>query len=326
MIALAVLVFAVLFALPLLAGLIELRRPRDAQPLGVDRHYVSDPRYFGASLREKLQPLLDNGHGAAHHERYLERGGEFARIDREIRVSAGVRVTEALLATELLECDAGARVRDLFGGSAVRIGPEVRAQTILSDGDVVLGDGCRIERWIHSRGAISIGRDCDLGRSVSSDAAVSLAGDARFHRIFGMPVAVRATAAPDLRAPKLGRPKVVGEGEAVVGDLIVRGDLSIGARALVSGSIKVHGSLYVGQGAQIRGNVVVRRAAVLDDGVSVCGHVFCEGSLTLGRDVRIGSDAIHKSVYCGDRLALGDRSTVYGSIVVENGRRLHAYA
>ena len=50
--------FLLLLALPFLPGIIELRKPQDDRALSINMDYSKDPRYFGNSFRGILTRAL----------------------------------------------------------------------------------------------------------------------------------------------------------------------------------------------------------------------------------------------------------------------------
>src|SRR5262249_6810072 len=52
--------FAAFVFLPMLPGLLELRRSADATSLTIDQNYSRDPRYMGKSFRAKISSVLQS--------------------------------------------------------------------------------------------------------------------------------------------------------------------------------------------------------------------------------------------------------------------------
>ena len=315
--ALSIAAFIAIFAMPLVPGLLELRRPRDDRALPIALAYTRDPRFFSRSFRAKIEPFLNaNRHGK---RRFLDRRNERANVGETIFVASRDCPMEAQIAHERLFCGTGATITDGYGRRSVRCDERVLARTLCTDGDLVLREGCAVERWLDAETSLEVERSCSLGTSASSGGTVRLAGNVTFERIFGACIVVRGASSlpaprPDEAAIVLSR---IDEGR----DVIVRGDAIVPDDAVVDASIKVHGSLFIGARARITGNAVARKDLVLNDGGIIAGHAFCEERLFVGPGARIGTPGEQKTAYTAGTCLLCDGATVYGWVVSEQGGR-----
>lgn len=314
---LSVAAFIAVFVLPLVPGLFELARPRDSASLSIELAYARDPRFFARSFRTKTTALREpRTHGRT---RFLDRHNERAILGDLLSVAPNSRTTQVQFAHDQLICGAGAAITDGYGANAVFCGESVVARTLCSDGTLVLGDRCSIERWIDAESSLDVGRDCYLGMSASSGGAVTLAGSVRFERVFGERVTVRGAGA----APVPQRPDneiVLRERDIAKGpDIIVRGNAVVLEGTVLEASIKAHGSLFVERGVRIVGNAVARGELVLLDDSIIEGHAFGERGLFLGTNARVGVPGQGKTAYTAGNALLCDGATVHGWIVSEQG-------
>lgn len=318
MLLLSVAAFAVVFALPLLPGLLEIIRPRDRKALDVDEGYVRDPHFLGESSRAKIGSYLRETHGPVPFlARFLSRRSEYAYADTRIEVKDGQTERNVLLAEECIVFGDGARVLDAYSAGTMLLGNGVSARTLLCDGPMSLGEDCRIDRWIDARGDITVGHGSVLGSSATTAQRLELAAGVRFGRAFGLPVVTLSGASANTPGHTRTDAEAVADGAVVDGDLIARRDLRIGDGCRIRGSVKAHGALVIGSGSQIEGNVVARADAWIGDSVTIGGHLFCERDLRLGDGTRIGNAVGHKSVYCGKHLELGNDVRIFGWVVTE---------
>jgi predicted acyltransferase (DUF342 family) len=208
---------------------------------------------------------------------------------------------------------------DGFGAKSVFCGESVAARTLCSDGDLVLGDRCSVERWIDAESSLDVGSDCYLGMSASSGDAVTIGGSVRFERVFGERVTVRGGgAAPSPQRPKdtiVLRECDIGSGP----DIIVRGNAVVLEGTVLEASIKAHGSLFIERGVRIMGNAVARGELVLLDDSVIEGHAFGERGLFLGINSRIGVPGQGKTAYTAGNALLCDGATIHGWIISEQG-------
>jgi predicted acyltransferase (DUF342 family) len=314
---LSVAAFVAVFALPLVPGLFELARPRDNVGLPIALTYSRDPRFFAQSFRVKIAVLCESQ--AFGRARFLDRRNEDAILGNSLCLAPNSRTTDVQIANDRLTCGAGATMTDGYGAKSVSCGESVAARTLCSDGGLVLGDRCSVERWIDAESSLDVGNDCYLGMSASSGGVVILGSNVEFERVFGVRVIVRgAGAAP---SPKPAKDAIVlRECDIAKGqDLIVRGDAILLEGTVLNASIKAQGSLFIERGVRIMGNAIARgELLLLDDGV-IEGHAFGERGLFLGVNARVGVPGQRKTAYTAGNALLCDGATVYGWIVSEQG-------
>ncbi len=314
---LSVTAFVAVFALPLVPGLFELARPRDNSGLPIALNYSRDPRFFSQSFRVKIAVLCESR--AFGRARFLDRRNEDAILGKRPCLAPNSRTTDVQIANERLICGAGATMTDGYGGKSISCGEEVAARTLCSDGAVVLGDRCSVERWIDAESSLDVGNDCYLGMSASSGGFVTLGGGVEFERVYGERVTVRS--AGEAPSPKPTKDAIVlRERDIAKGpDIIVRGDAVVLEGTLLDASIKAHGSLFIERGVRITGNAIARGELVLLDGGVIEGHAFGERGLFLGVNTRIGVPGQRKTAYTAGNAMLCNGATVHGWIVSEQG-------
>ena len=314
---LSVAAFIAVFALPLVPGLFELAKPRDNESLPIALGYARDPRFFARSFRAKIAGFRESR--IFGRTRFLDRYDERATVGDHLSLTPNSNTTQAQIARNRLICRAGATMTDGYGAKSVTCGESVAARMLCSDGDIVLGDRCSIERWIDAESSLDVGSDCYLGTSASSGGVVTLGGSVRFERVFGERVTVRgAGAAPIPQRPE--KEIALRECDIAKGsDFIVRGNAVVAEGTVLEASIKAHGSLVVERGARIMGNAVARGDLIMLDDSVIEGHAYGERGLFLGVNARVGVPGQGKTAYTAGNALLCDGATVHGWIVSEQG-------
>jgi hypothetical protein len=316
----SVAILLVLIAVPLLPGVIELARPRDNKELSVSATFVRDPRFFGKSFREKIEPILKNVPQQLPSEvKFLGRGSEQAVIDRSFLFPDGANTGQILIALEAISAGNNVQLLDAFASNDITAGNNLHARVIASNGTVTLGPGARVVRWLDALSTVNVGDGSELGKSASSTAQITLGHRCRFDRLFGFPVHTGSRQVQSIPKPHWKNARVIPAGKVISGDLICQEDLIVEEDARISGSIKCYGNLYVGGNVTIGGNLIGRSNILINKGVCVDGHVFSERSVRVAGTFRLGRLDLQKSIYAAKQIELGPDCSVYGWIVAEGG-------
>ena len=309
-------IFGLLFGLPLIPGLLEILKPRDDTSLSLNSNYARNPHFFGDSMRAKVAPLLSQrGRESPYEVPFLGRRGERAHLAERIIVPPRNATEDVLIAFDHLEIKPDASLLDGYGIGSVTASDRTFARTLLSDGDVRLGSGCKVGRWIDAAGALRVGESCDLGRSATAGKRFTIGAGTRFTRAFGMPIIAQGDA-----------PITEAEGGAakkstISSDLVGHHDVRVDAGCVVSGSVKADGSLTIGAGAHIKGNAIARGSVMIERGARIDGHVFTEEWLTIGPRVRIGMPGSSRTAYGAFGVKLSPTAQIFGWLVSDrNGR------
>jgi cytoskeletal protein CcmA (bactofilin family) len=294
-------------AVPFVPGILEILRPRDDRPLGLDRSYARDPFVFAHDFRAKFESLL-----ATPSWVQSDRPSKDVRIASIFRIGNGVDDRRAVLASTLIETGTEVQLGECYARRSVTLGPSSRASAVLSEGTLRLLHGCSIERWTHSAVDTYADAGCDLGRAASSAGRLHLERGVRFQRLYGNPVS--SYAAPSTTRPVLNPLVLTGE----EGDIETNGDTEVSSGAVIHGSIRSRAAVRIGSGAQIYGNVIASAEIIVGAHAIIFGHVFSPAIIRLGANSRVGSSLTAKTVY-GNRVILAAGVRVFGSIVADRG-------
>jgi len=321
-----------LVAVPFLPGVRELRRPRDAEPNRIDETFTRDPRFFGNSLREKLAPFLEGLPELPVVRLAVElRRPETLAVYTELHVPEGAHEDALVVALGAATLERGTRLEEMWIRGDADVGPGAQLRALACDGQVTLGAGARILRWLDVEGNLLAEAGSDLGLSASAAGAVRLSPGCTFRRIWGRPVFVRGEpteTAPDERLTiedevVWGRTRLsLPPGFTLDRDLVSLTEVRIGAGASVSGTIKAHGPIFLGEGARVRGHLISRKGVVIGRGARIFGNVFAEGDVELGPGAHVGRKGGTKTVYAGGRVRIGPGGAVLGWLIAERGGRV----
>lgn len=326
---------ALLLLVPFLPGIRELRRPKDDEPIRIDETFTRDPRYFGNALRQKLAPFLEERPPELPARMEIElRKPEILAVFDDLHVPEGAREDALAVALGAAAVGRDARLAETWvrGDAELESGAVVRA--LACDGQLTLGAGAKIQRWVDVEGHLLAEPGADLGLSASAAGVLRLSQGCAFRRLWGRPVFVRgepgqepaesqeAAAAPETIEDEViwGRRGLsLPRGFRLERDLVALTDVRIGPGATVLGTIKAHGSIDVGDGARIRGNLIARRGVTTGRNVRVAGNVFAERDVVLGPGTQVGRKGGIKTVYAAGHIRLEPAAAVLGWVIAERG-------
>lgn len=292
-------VTVLVFSLPLLPGLLELKLRRDARPLGIDGEDDGETDYRVKVLAPRLPELASLPQAAG----WL-RGGRY-EVPDGTQLEA-VRVREPL-----------------------RLGSGARAEILISEGALALAADSQVVHLAHADSIVCEGPARLTGRA-SAEKLVVLAPGSQVFRLAAPCLVTAPLAQAPLEPPAApathlaGAPQrhddglVLEPGTRLEGSVIVTGRLHLKAGATLAGHVKVHGDAQLDEGACIEGalfttgNIACRGANRLQGPISAVRRV------ELGAGCRAGSAAIPCSV-SGWEVVLGPDVAVFGSITSVQG-------
>lgn len=334
---LLVLLAGILFTLPLLPALTELRLKRDAQPLNVVQQYGGEIRHFSYGFRtyidDLLDPLLDcvalgtTVHGTMPNgDQYLLLG----RADDTHLVSAGGKTATCQLlvaaGVDVVLPDETTFAKEVYGIGEITGGEKSVFRALLGEKGIHLGRASTVTRWVHAVGAFRAERDCDLYGRVSSDREIQLKPGCAFQRmnapriVLGCSDAQETDVGADTVPPSLpGGRRLVDEdleiqaGEIVSANIVTRGRLHIGAGARVVGSVKSHEHIALDTGVHVEGSLISASTMHIGTDCRITGPVIAERGITIDTGTRCGSVRAPTTV-SAPRIEIADGVTVFGTI------------
>jgi hypothetical protein len=270
---------SLMFMLPLLPALVELRRKSDALPLSVVQQNAGEIRHFANSFRDYikgLKPIMQDCAAAGTSATgTLPDGEEYVVLGRAdeplMRALAQRDATHPVLIAAGGDLTVPAHAtfsRDIYASGKFQGGEKNNCRAILGEKDVHLGASSRVMRWVHAVGEFTAGAGCSLFGRISSDSLIRLHANCSFLR---------------LNAPRIEVGHAVNR-ETESPDSSIPSNAGVLPRFLHDGDFEVHAG---------------HDDMVLEDGVSV------EGSLIGGKKLSIGPHcAIHGPVVAERELAI----------------------
>lgn len=346
----AVVLFLVLLTLPFVPGLGVYGNKADSLPLFINMDYRHNPFYFAASFKKLLKEAAD-GCGLDDGTRSLKLSKqELVDIVDSASIEDGRVINNVCYVKNNLVSAAGVVFeKEVYVQGRATVGANNHIRAMVGDGDIYLGRGARITRWLNSEGGIRASEDCDLGVSATCGRELFLARNCLFKRLYGFPVTTGAASGPfgeayrpraqeqaaleaaagladGLAAPaadvQIGggverNPAPVAACSRKECTLISERSLEIGDYALVSGHVKTHGELVVGTGVTIAGNLFAEGDISLGSGSRILGSIFTQGRVVCGPGVTVGGPGRLKSVVGKKGVILQTGTRIYGYVTTE---------
>jgi cytoskeletal protein CcmA (bactofilin family) len=298
-----VLLAGLLFMIPLLPAIAELRFKRDAEPLDVIQQYGGDIRHFAhgfrrvaIALQTQLQECVASGTSATGT---LPDGDEFVLLgsaDESFFVPATRKDSTwrsvVAAGADLALPDGLTFAKEIYAMGDFTGGERSAFRAILGERDIHLQRASKVIRWAHAAGRFRAEHDCDLFGRISSDQEIQLQSGCVFQRV-GAPVIVAGfSEAGAIQSPSQSTSAAADAIPPPAGRTLYDGDLEIRAGEVVPGSIVTRGKLHIGAGAHVLGSVKSNGHLTIDSGVSVDGSLVGGMTAHVGPDCRIGGPVL----------------------------------
>ena len=334
---LLVLLAGILFTLPLVPALMELRFKRDAQPLDVVQQYAGEIRHFSYGFRSYINDLLEplrecvaSGTTACgtmpDGDQYLLLG----RADDKHFVSAGgpTATCQSVVAAgiDVVLPDGVTFAKEVYAAGKFTGGEKSVFRALLGEKDIHLRRASTVIRWAHAVGAFRAERDCDLYGRISSDHEIQLESGCAFQRlnapriVLGRSDAQETNVGTETVAAILpGGRRLVDEhleiqaGEIVSASIVTRGRLHIGAGARVLGSVKSHEHLALEAGVHVEGSLISASTMRIGPDCHIAGPVIAERGIAIETGTRCGSARAPTTV-SAPTIEIEGGVTVFGTI------------
>jgi hypothetical protein len=339
-----------LFMLPLLPAIAELRLKRDAQPLDVIQQYGGDIRHFAhgfrrvaVALQSELRDCVASGTTATGK---LPDGDEYALLggaDESFFVPATRRDSTwrsvVAAGADLVLPDSLTFAKEIYAAGDLTGGEGSTFRAILGEKDIHLLRGSKVTRWAHAARLFRAEHDCDLFGRISSDYEIQLQSGCVFQRV-GAPIIIAGfsdtgasqspsqpvNAVPDATPPPTGRTLYDGDfqicaGEIVAGSIVTRGKLHIGAGAHVLGSVKSNGQLTVDPGVSVDGSLLSATTTHVGANCRIGGPVLAEHGVVIESGTHCGS-AHNPTTVAAPTIELEEGVIVFGSLWARNEGRV----
>jgi hypothetical protein len=293
-----VLLAAVLFMLPLLPALLELRLKRDAQPLNVIQQHAGEIRHFAYGFRAYiaalLEPMRECAASGSTVKGIMSDGDEYlllGRTSEALSAFTGEHMAEchAVVAAsmDVVLPDGITFTKEFYAAGEFTSGETNVFRALLGEKDIHLKRASTVNRWAHAVGALRAGHDCDLFGRISSDREIQLESGCAFQRLNAPCIALghSCTEVSDVAAETVPSP-------APVERCLVDDDLEIRPGDVVTTNIVTRGKLHIGVGARVLGSVKSIQHMSVEADVRVDGSLISASTMHIGPDCRITGPVI----------------------------------
>jgi hypothetical protein len=322
---------SLIFMLPLLPALVELRRKSDALPLSVVQQNAGEIRHFANSFRDYtkgLKPIMQDCAAAGTSATgTLPDGEEYVVLGRAdeplMRALAQRDATHPVLIAAGGDLTVPAHAtfsRDIYASGKFQGGEKNNCRAILGEKDVHLGASSRVMRWVHAVGEFTAGAGCSLFGRISSDSLIRLHANCSFLRLNAPRIEVGHAVNRETESPDSSIPSNAG----VLPRFLHDGDFEVHAGQIISSNIVIRGRLLLRSGARVCGSVKSLDDMVLEDGVSVEGSLIGAKKLSIGPHCAILGPVVAErelAIATGTRCGTWDQPTTVSapSIEVDEG-------
>jgi cytoskeletal protein CcmA (bactofilin family) len=287
-----VLTVSLMFMLPLIPALVELRRKSDALPLAVVQQNAGDVRHFANSFRsytKGLEPIIQGCQAAGTSATgTLPDGQEYVvlgQVDEPLVLALQQRdATHPVVvaaAADLVVPPDSTFSKDIYVRGQFEGGANNNYRAILGEKDVRLGASSRVSRWVHAVGEFTADLGSELLGRISSDTSIRLHAGCSFVRLNAPRIQIGHGALPeDATTPDPSIP--INPGLAMPQRLLHDGDFEIQASRVIRGNIVIRGNLLIRSGARVCGSVKCVKDMFLEEGVAVEGSLISAGKMRIG--------------------------------------------
>ncbi len=326
MILLFIIITLIIFTLPLLPGFAELAVASDAKPLRVIQEYDTDPKYFATGFRLYLEKNFDSFFstrdkaGVKFQEGELANGTKFQIIGKQgLPIFEQKEINSAdtkkllLGAFALTLPDNMFYETEIYGYETIKSGNNNRLRALMAEGDIEIGKGCNILRWVHSNASLSVKEESHLYGRATANNSITIAESCSFERL-NAPIILFGNVEParELEHKNTGLTTITEipnvkdryerrwliDGDIHIkansffdGDLVATGNVVIGAGSHIKGSVKSNQDMYLYTGVTIEGSLFSAGDIHMETNCHVNGPVVAEDTILIESGSRIGSEA-----------------------------------
>jgi predicted acyltransferase (DUF342 family) len=332
----ALLVSMAFILVPFLPGFMELFRPQDEKALALSMNFSKDYKYFGKSF----QKILENGLGTKHitepgeYTLMLSKPEKVLVVERE-RVSAQKKMDEILYVLGDFASGSEAEFRkEIYVRGSCKIGGRNTLRALYCEGDLVIGEGTIVIRWVDGDRDIEIEEGCRLGVSVASPKRVAVARHCSFSRIFGLPILTYEAKGPEIssniRIRNISDMTMVITKKEIIfpprtnipSDIVTHQRIVLRGDSFAKANIKSYRDIIIEEGSRVEGNLFSEGDVVIKAGCAITGNIFSQGQVKIGDAVRVGQEGQIKSVIAKKGVFIEGNVSIYGYLMTEGEGRI----
>lgn len=300
---LSIILFVVMLILPIAVSSWALRHTKGAA-LAIKDSMVKDPRFFVKSFTRKIDAELQKYDGSgtillSREEKIIE-ADESTAFDRETDNIVLIRNENFTPAAGLLFN------KEIYAFKNVFLSGVESVRAIACKGDLFLGKGTLVERWVDAEGLLAVGDECELGVSASSLRKIVIGVNCRFKRLFAPMIFFGDEDGKPNETSNLWRVvNVVTAANKVVRNIHYVDDDVTDDDGILDASVITKYNLSVLNGLSVKGHIRSHRNIRLGDNTTVFGNVFAEGEVYVGRNVRV-----YGSIFSQENVHVESGSTI----------------
>lgn len=344
-----IVIFFVMLLFPFMPGILEYFMPKDDSYLPIDMVHTKDPLFFGRAFRNLIVSKMEVRTLTPGKKKIILSTKEDIEVFERADIPAGNEKTEIIYSMgELSTGDNVFLQKEAYTTGSAKIGKDNLIRALCADGNIEIGPGTEIIRWLHSEGNILIGTNCKLGRSAASKAVMELDVGAKFTGLFGAPIIsgnreLRGFEEGDLRFPPLipmpdyeeweyinkylsvnvPREKE-GKNEGVELDPESKGTdkirnewriedkiIEIPPKTTVDLNFIARKRLVIAPHCDIRAGIKAYEDMVIGENTIIHGSIFVEGDLRMSPGCKVlGNIFSQGEIYLGSNTTVGRRGSV----------------
>lgn len=313
----------VLFLLPMLPAIVELRLKRDAQPLDVIQLYAGDIRHFAYGFREYVQRLseplqvcVESGESSTAT---LPGGDKCLLLGNKNITTLTLTGEKNAVCPFVVVGGVGLVLpggltfpKEVYAAGDLRGGEGNIYRAILGEKSIHLSRANRLMRWAHAVGRFQADQNCDLFGRISSETEIVLQSGCTFQRL-NAPRILAGENKPAAPQDAIAIARPVGEPLApqqFVSRKLFDEDVEIGPGEIFRGNLVTRGKLHIGAGAQVLGSVKSNKDMVIEEGVLVTGSLVSAGRMRIGPGCQVhGPVLAERDLIIATGTACGEEET-----------------
>lgn len=326
------LLFIAMIIYPFWPGYKELKKGDDNDNLYIKKDYVKDPRYFGRSFRNLLDPFLTQIKKSNIREtvEIVLSKKEFITLGK---IEDGKMFIEdrLIVFSENSVLPAGSRcMKEVYALQNINVREKCKLRAVACNESCYVDKDTEVIRWIDAKGILTISDNCNLGISASSTTKLAIKGkNCIFKRLFAPVIEIgffekynssiidfEYNVYPVYRDVVYELEKIE-EQSIITNNIVTHKKLILCRNSIVVGSIKSYKNMCLKTKSRIFGNVFCEGDLVIQDECLITGTVFVQGNLSVGNGVILGEKGKIKSVIVRKNISLGNGVLIHGFVLTE---------
>jgi predicted acyltransferase (DUF342 family) len=308
-------IFTVILGVLFIPAMLELVKPSDEVTLPIEDNQANNPRMDALNLRKAFQESKPTSPMMLNH---LKPSAPLKGIYKEpIFVSTSVQAEkESSFLSETYLQNKGV------------FGPNCSFSKLACDNNLTLGASTKISDWVDAEGDLQIGQDSIIDNKATCTKTLTIEKNCSFRSLYAHPIQTYHSPKPAMPAEQSSRKTCSISQSAIyispglttippstitTQDIIVKGDLEIGAGSHFEKSIKCSGTITLGTDVTVKGNIFADKGITIGSGSKIEGDIFSQQTVLLKDHVTVGEQGKVKSV-------IGIQGTT-----IENDVRIYGY-